>query len=365
MQKIQFYLVPNRITVTTDMAGFTTEFRQVYTRTIKLYKGIRNTIEFEIRNSDQRRQDVSGATITAMFFDADRKKLFEVTGTMAQDMNGDYLIGTMSVVVPATTIADIDPQQLGVAVKMTKNTVDYPLYSDSQFGLVATCELLDGYNSAPDFIDQLNVFNYEFDANSYFSEIGQFGSGINEDYATAPTRSITCEIYPNSGFNGNVMVYATADKSNAGDVQWTLVDTIAVDDATWDPVDDAVVVSGDYRYVRFGIPRDRSLVGGSGARFTVTKSGGLYTGVVAVLRGQYYRVGNTLTIKGSLLGGLDGANDLIITIVSIVNSVPTLGNIDQISWAGSATQGSGYFESIGTDPLSRLPNPVDKIIIRN
>ena len=351
--------------VTTDMAGFTTEFRQVYTRTIKLYKGINNTLEFEIRNSDQRREDVGGATITAMFFDYDRKKLFEIVGTPAQDANLAYLVGTMSVVIPAATIAKIDPQQLVVAVKMTKSAVDYPLYADSQFGVAATCELLDGYNAAPDFIDQLNVFNYEFDANTYFSEIGQFGTGINEDHATAPTRSITCEIYPNSGFNGNVLVYATADKSNAGDVQWTLVDTIAVDDATWNPVTDAVIVTGDYRYVRFGIPRDRSLVAGSGARFTVTKSGGLYTSVVAVVRGQGYQIGNTLTIPGSLLGGLSGVNDLIITITDIVNSVPTLGNIDQISWAGSATQGAGYFESTGTDPLSRPPNPVDKIIIRN
>lgn len=365
MQKIHFYLVPNRITVTTDMAGFTTEFRQVYTRTIKLYKGIDNTIEFEIRNSDQRRLDITGATITAMFFDYDRKKLFEVGGSMAQDMSGNYLLGTMSVVIPAETISKIDPQQLSVAVKMTKNSVDYPLYSDNQFGLVATCDLLDGYNAAPDFTDELKVFNYEFDANAYFSEIGQFGTRINEDYEDAPTRSITCEIYPSIGFSGIVMIYATADKSNAGDISWKLLDTVTVDSSTWNPVDDAVVVSGDYRFVRFRIPRDRSLVSGSGARFTVTKSGGLYTNVVAVLRGQHYRIGDTLTIKGSLLGGVDGTNDLVITVTSLVNSVPTAGNIDQISWAGSAAPDVGYFESISTDPLSRLPNPIDKIIIRN
>jgi hypothetical protein len=337
----------------------------VYTRTIKLYKGINNTLEFEIRNSDQRREDVGGATITAMFFDYDRKKLFEIVGTPARDANLAYLIGTMSVVIPAATIAKIDPQQLVVAVKMTRNTVDYPLYADSQFGVAATCEILDGYNAAPNFTDQLNVFNYEFDANSYFSEIGEFGTRINEDYATAPTRSITCEIYPNTGFNGIVMIYATDDKSNANDVKWTLVDTVAIDAATWIPVDDAVVVTGDYRYVRFRIPRDRSLVAGAGARFTVTKSGGLYTNVVAVVRGQGYQIGNILTIPGSLLGGANGVNDLIITVTDIVNSVPTLGNIDQISWVGSATQGAGHFESIGTDPLSRLPDPVDKIIIRN
>lgn len=361
MQKIQFYLVPNRITVTTDMAGFTTEFRQVYTRTIKLYKGIDNTLEFEIKNAEQRRQDVVGSDIVVKFFDADRKQLFTITGSAIQSMPG-----LMQVVIPAAAIEKIDPQSLFVVAKLVKNSQETILYGDSQFGLAATCELLNGYNAAPDFVDQLNVFNYEFDANAYFSEIGEFGSKINEDYNNAPTRSITCEIYPNSGFNGNVMIYATADKSNAGDVQWKLVDTIAVNDATWNPIDDAVIVTGDYRYVRFRIPRDRSLVGGSGARFTVTKSGGLYTDVVAVLRGQYYRIGDVLTIRGSLLGGLDGTNDLIITVVNIVNSVPTLGNVDQISWTGSATQDLGYFESIGTDPLLRtLPNPVDKIILRS
>lgn len=251
MQKIQFYLVPNRITVTTDMAGFSTELRQVYTRTIKLYKGIDNTLEFEIRNADQRRQDVGGSTITVSFFDYDRKKLFEAEGTMAQDAGGNYLVGTMSVIIPADAIANIDPQHLFVVAKLVKNAQETILYGDSQFGLAATCELLNGYNAAPNFVDQLNVFNFEFDANAYFSEIGEFGSKLNEDYATTPVSTITVEVYPQADFNGDVMVYVTNQKSNAGDNKWTLVATHPINAAEHDPVVDTFTVSGDYRYIRF------------------------------------------------------------------------------------------------------------------
>ena len=81
MQKISFYLLPNRIKVTTDVAGFNTELRQVYQRKIKLYKGIDNTIEFEVRNSDNRKDNVVGYDVVAKFFDNDRKNVFTITGT--------------------------------------------------------------------------------------------------------------------------------------------------------------------------------------------------------------------------------------------------------------------------------------------
>jgi hypothetical protein len=245
MQKIQFYLVPNRVTVTTDVAGYNTEYRQVYTRTIKLYKGIDNTLEFEIKNSEQRRQDVMGSTIVVKFFDSDRKQLLELTGT---PMVGP---GLMQVVVPAESIAKINTQYLYVTAKLVKNSVDTILYGDSQFGLAATCELLDGYNAAPDFTDELTVFNYEFDANAYFSEIGEFGQRINEDIETSPTRSITIEIYPQAGFNGDVIAYVTNQKSNAGDNKWKQVATFTVDAADHNPTVNTFTVSGDYRYIRF------------------------------------------------------------------------------------------------------------------
>jgi len=59
MQKVQSYLYPNRIILLADLAGFTVENKVPYTRTVKIYQGIDNVIEFDIQNSDQKRIDLS------------------------------------------------------------------------------------------------------------------------------------------------------------------------------------------------------------------------------------------------------------------------------------------------------------------
>jgi len=58
MQKIQSYLYPNRVILLADLAGFTVENTIVYARTIKIYNGIDNVIQFDIQNADQKRIDL-------------------------------------------------------------------------------------------------------------------------------------------------------------------------------------------------------------------------------------------------------------------------------------------------------------------
>ncbi len=62
MQKISSYLYSNRVVLLANLAGFTVEYTNVYQRTIKIYNGIDNTIEFDIKNADQKRIDL--ATLT-------------------------------------------------------------------------------------------------------------------------------------------------------------------------------------------------------------------------------------------------------------------------------------------------------------
>jgi hypothetical protein len=62
MQKVQSYLYPNRVILLADLAGFTVENKVVYARTIKIYQGIDNVIEFDIQNADQKRIDLSALT---------------------------------------------------------------------------------------------------------------------------------------------------------------------------------------------------------------------------------------------------------------------------------------------------------------
>jgi hypothetical protein len=60
---------------------------------------------------------------------------------------------------------------------------------------------------------------------------------------------------------------------------------------------------------------------GAGATFDITITATAYTAVVhAGSPGSYYAVSNTILIKGSQLGGVDGTNDCIITVASLTGT---------------------------------------------
>lgn len=346
MQKIQFYLVPNRITVTTDMAGFTTEFRKVYQRTIKLYKGIDNTLQFEVRASDQQRQNVVGSQIALQFYDSTRKELFTVTGSAITSMPG-----MLQATIPAASIADISPQDLNVVAKLVNGDTESVLYGDSQFGLATTCQLLDGYNTITESVDEALVFNYEHDRKSYTSEIVQVGSGINDP----ATRDMTVELV--GDFVGIIHVEVTKDKSTAIGNKWTRLED-------WDLEVDAptkTYTNADWRFVRFV---HDGAGPGFGATFNIVLTDGEYDLVSVIMRGQDYQIGDQLRILGSQLGGNDGVNDLVITVQN-VNTYPlgSLNTITGITWAGTGV-GTGYYRNIPSNRVSSFKT-VDKIIVRS
>ena len=65
MRKISSYLYSNRIELLADLAGFNVEYTNVYQRTVKIYKGVDNVLEFDIKNADQKRLDIAiNPTIT-------------------------------------------------------------------------------------------------------------------------------------------------------------------------------------------------------------------------------------------------------------------------------------------------------------
>lgn len=352
MQKIHFYLVPNRITVTTDMAGFNTEFKQVYQRKIKLHKGIDNTIQLEVRNADQRKQNVVGHTVTLKFFDAARKLVFTATGDAIMSMPG-----LMSVTITADTIANVDPQLLTVAAFINDGSTDAILYGDTDFNVMCTVEILNAYNEISDIVDEVTVFNYEYDKAAYTSEIALFGPELNNDYlSTSGTKTVTFDL--TGTYDGTIQVEVTKNKSTANSNTWTRLDDWNCSIET----SKTYTASSEYRYVRF-IHRGHGP--GQGATFTVTVNNNSYDRVDVIYRGQNYMVGDTLRILGSRLGGDDGYNDLTITVAA-VNVYPqgSLNSVDGITWSGTAGVTTGYYRNVGSDYLISS-KPVDKITVRS
>lgn len=245
MQKIQLYLLPNRIKVVVDQAGFNTEFRQVYQRKMKIYKGADNVIEFDLRNSEQKRVDVFGKILFVDFYDTDRKKLFSVSATPAVGKHG-----IMTATVSNADTELIEAQPLHASALLSDAETDTIVYSDDQFGLHFDVDLLDGYNSRygeNDVVDTLETFNYEYDRRSYVSEIGIFGQRFNHDYSTKAAAQITVEYQ--GDFQGIIKVQATKSMSTAYGIKWT-------DLEEWDVLlENQKIYTGDYRFVRFIYPK--------------------------------------------------------------------------------------------------------------
>ncbi len=368
MQKIQFYLVPNKLTVTTDRVGFNTEYRQVYQRQLKLYKGIDNALQLDVRNSEQRKQSVVGYTAIVKFFDAEHKNVFTATADPIPSQ-----LGQMTVTIPKDIIADIDPQMLRMAAYLTDGTTETPIYIDGQFEIFGNVLLADGYNEKGGFgqiIDIAKVFNYTKDSDEFTSEVVKFGNYINNDYSTALDSTVVgtveVEIFPDetSPYIGFVKVYATNDKSTAFGTDWKLIDNIDVPSGATSVTQ--IIDNKGYRFMRFSFPKYSSA---DVATFTVSKAGPTYTVDEIVNGGTQYEVGDKIRIPGSSLGGSSPTNDLVLTVTLVEG--PVLGSLASYTRriAGVSLQGiasletaDATFPSVSGQGFTGL---LDRIVIRN
>ena len=155
-------------------------------------------------------------------------------------------------------------------------------------------------------------------------------------------------------YQGVIQTYATNDKSTDNMGRWVRLED-------WNPVTEPdKIYEGNYRFVRF---MHGGAGPGYGGTFNVTAQGGMYTAVYVTQRGQNYRVGDTILIKGSQVGGDDGVNDLTI-VINAINQYPTGSiNAEAITWSGVAAAENTY-RSVRPDSTNSASS-VDKIIIRN
>lgn len=250
MQKILFYLVPNRIRVVADMAGFITEYRLVYQRKIKLYKGIRNTITLDVRNSDQKKVDCRPYTPIINFFDIEHKIVLSKSGIV-------------NVSTPSLITVNIEPSELGLIENqmltmisyLNSNTNPNLIYGDTQFGIGIPVEINDGVIERYRPPQEVTRFQENFGDQKYYSELVPFGPVINDDIYSDSTNSTIVTYHPGA-FRGIVTVEATNDQSTAIGNTWTVV---ATNNITANVPFDINIV-GNYTYLRFSFSNTASLI---------------------------------------------------------------------------------------------------------
>jgi len=145
MIKIPVYLYPNRITMIINLEddSANTEWKIVYQRNIKIYKGIDNIIELELKNLDQKRVEIGTAELKLVLMDQSRNQIATYTADSLEDST---IKGLAKVRIPAFDLEDFSPQYLRFLVyrQTSENTLTY---TDSHFGAIGTIELLNGMNT--------------------------------------------------------------------------------------------------------------------------------------------------------------------------------------------------------------------------
>jgi hypothetical protein len=86
MQKTYRYLAKNQVTIVANLAGFITEYRPVYQKTLNVYRGIDNLLHFEVKNHDQKPVSLAGYTPKFMMFDENNNLVVEHDGTVLDDV---------------------------------------------------------------------------------------------------------------------------------------------------------------------------------------------------------------------------------------------------------------------------------------
>lgn len=211
MRKISSYLYSNRIELLADLAGFTVENRVVYQRTVKIYKGVDNVLEFDIKNADQKRLElITSPSITAIklnVMDSEGNALpnspYTVTPTAG-------LKGIGSVTVPASDLLTIDHQFLRYSVTATKGSATIPLYADTQFGAVGTMEVVSNAMPAGGKTQVLYTFHSDLSYSSTIDEYVHSSPVLIKFYEAIPTTTAQLVLSFNQ-LQGTVYIEATSD----------------------------------------------------------------------------------------------------------------------------------------------------------
>jgi hypothetical protein len=358
MQKVLSYLYPNRIQILADLAGFTVEYTNVYQRNVKIYRGIDNTIEFDIKNADQKRVDLTAfSSIIMNLMDASGNALPHSPYTVTPS---GTLVGIGSTVIPAADLASLNSQYLQYSLLATNAASPHahvPLYCDSKFGAVGTIEL-DG--SAMPITKAPRVYsNFTGEVDIQGIPIWHSSAIPCKFYEAVATSTLNFSIKV-TGFIGSIWLEATTSMTPNLEAFWAAGKpwgawTQQNADGLYNgiiPYGSSIPV-GDYNYFR--VSYQTPSINGIGATFIITVEDNSYN-ISLQYGGTGYTSGAMIKILGSQVGGVDGTNDIYITVVGVYGANSTLASsytiseITNFNFTGTAPAGvSGVFIASGTN----------------
>lgn len=245
MQLIPRYLVKNRINVVLGETGFVVEYRPVYSRDLKVYRGIENRIQFRLLNADQKPVTVTGDPIFVAF-DENNNKVLEYQATVTDDGSTRNSRGMFEVTITENDLLSIRQQYLKYNVYI-ENSIDSRsiTYSNRNFDSAGTI-FIDGL-SFPGPKPSIAVTDFFPQGDLWVA--GNSGEGIFAYPGTNGFDSLHTVAVYSTGYEGTVTVQATLEQQLTTVNNWFDVTVLEFDGTEDEPV--VANFNGVYRYLRF------------------------------------------------------------------------------------------------------------------
>lgn len=147
MTTIQTYLYPNILEVQFQDPGFfTTRNREVYTRTIKIYRGIDNTLQFVAKNQDQKPINLTGFAVQGYIQDHVNQLTLEAFPVIMSNA----AIGRGSFTLKSDLINGLTQSQYKLTFKTINqvNNAEQPLYGDQNYTVPIELVVEDAFYSS-------------------------------------------------------------------------------------------------------------------------------------------------------------------------------------------------------------------------
>lgn len=221
MQKISSYLYPNRIEVIADVAldpsTCPVEWKIVYQKPIKIYKGVDNVLELEVKNADQKRVDIFGKSVKFVLMDQTSKEIETYDATIVDDGSTACVKGVARISIPEADLTDLDPQHLKFTSYILNNdSTKTLLYGDTKYGAQGFVDLLDGVIPSSREVKRYDTFQPETNYNGRTVEdrtVTFYSSAVPvKFYEAVPTTSTTI-VVTLTNFVGTLGIQGTKKES--------------------------------------------------------------------------------------------------------------------------------------------------------
>ena len=248
MQLNSVYLYPNKVDVFTNLGEWTSgRYRKVYQRNFKVYRGVDNRLDLQVRNADEKAKDITGNSLVFTLLERDTQKIIltrncEIVTEAQPDSTVKRTKGY--VIITETDLVTIDKGFYNYTIHLL-NTVTgakTPLYCDSQFGVIGTIEVqgnVFGESKLPVIIDTFSTIPTTWEnADSSYSEI-VYANPETSSATTVHTFDITATSYT------GVVTIQYSNEEGATPHTWTNAATL-----NFPLISPTITVTGKYNWFR-------------------------------------------------------------------------------------------------------------------